>query len=187
MAISSERNLESVPDLTFRFPGLERPSQTTRSKDLIVKNMKESPKKVFGGSLAGLMHGIVLKQQGHHVHILERHLSSRMKGREAGITAQEDVQKLLRSCGLVDQPYAVACPGLQFLNRESSVMFNKDMPLQMTSWNALYYRLRVTFDGLPLKYCDESFTSEDSKECKSRYHLGKTVTSVEATEQDITV
>ncbi|CAF9927069.1 hypothetical protein IMSHALPRED_007113 [Imshaugia aleurites] len=120
--------------------------------------MDNKPKSVLiaGGSLAGLMTGIVLKHLGHHVRIFERYPATQMEGQGAGITAQVDVQQLLTDYGLLKPPYSVNSPNLQILKLDGSVKSTWNVAWEMTSWDALYFRLRAVFDGHRSEYCPQA-------------------------------
>lgn len=146
-----------------------------------------------GGSLAGLMHGIVFKRLGHNVHILERD-SSALHSRGAGITAMESVVAFLDAYDVVKRPWSITSPNIQFLNRKAEIAKIWNIELQMTSWSALYYRLRANFDGLQSKYCPELPTIPSESEGtsasavgKATYDQGKNVTDVKDTDGAITV
>lgn len=44
-----------------------------------------------GGSLAGLMHGIILKKSGFQVHVLERNASEALESQAAGIRVGPEI------------------------------------------------------------------------------------------------
>ena len=75
-----------------------------------------------------------------------------MEGQGAGITAQVDVQAVLRSCELNDPPWSVKSSHMQILSSIGSANRTLGITFQMTSWNVLYYRLQAAFDGLSSKY-----------------------------------
>ncbi|THX29001.1 FAD/NAD(P)-binding domain-containing protein, partial [Aureobasidium pullulans] len=106
-------------------------------------------KNQVGGSIAGLMHGIMLSRLGHHVHILEQSTENFRHGQAAGIRAGPEAQKFLSEFDLHKHyPYAVDCPGMQFINQRSDYGRFVKFPMKQTSWTMLYYRLRANFDGL---------------------------------------
>lgn len=102
------------------------------------------------------MTGIVLKHLGHHVRIFERYPATQMEGQGAGITAQVDVQQLLTDYGLLKPPYSVNSPNLQILKLDGSVKSTWNVAWEMTSWDALYFRLRAVFDGHRSEYCPQA-------------------------------
>lgn len=133
------------------------------------------------------MTGIVLKQLGHHVRILERYQATHMEGQGAGITAQIDVQQLLTTYGLSDPPYSVNSPNLQILKRDGSVKSTWNIKLEMTSWNTLYFRLRAAFDGHLSEYCSQAPEVQQTGSGQGVYELGKTVTDIKSTDHRVTV
>ncbi|KAL8942198.1 MAG: hypothetical protein Q9211_001496 [Gyalolechia sp. 1 TL-2023] len=109
---------------------------------------------IVGGSLAGLMQGIMIKRLGHDVHVLEKAASLRA-GQAAGITAGPEVQAFLDRFDLTHQPYSIPALGVQMINKESQKTRFFRRPMQMTAWSVLYYRLRANFDGLASELCPE--------------------------------
>ncbi|KAL8652334.1 MAG: hypothetical protein Q9226_004316 [Calogaya cf. arnoldii] len=110
-----------------------------------------------GGSLAGLMHGIVIKRLGNDVTILEQHQSSTREGQAAGIVTLEYSQDFLdRHDLLKNQPYAVNCSSVQFLDKNMKVKMEFQRSMMMTTWNVLYYRLRANLDGVASSYCTQT-------------------------------
>ena len=140
-----------------------------------------------GGSLTGLMHGIVVKRLGHNVRIFEQYESSTRQGQAAGISAMEYGTAFLKQYDLLaEQPYAVSCPGVQVLDKNAKVKTQLARPLTMTSWNVLYYRLRANFDGLTSTYYPKAppATANDGN---ALYEHGKSVTNVKYADGDVTV
>ena len=108
-----------------------------------------------GGSLSGLMHGLVLKRLGHHVHILERNPADRLESQGAGIRTGDNVGKILTQHDRVGTSLATNNRDVQFSNRAGEIVGLKPRSSQTTSWSTLYYRLRANFDGFKTGYCPE--------------------------------
>ena len=133
------------------------------------------------------MHGIVVKHLGHNVRILEQYDSSTREALAAGISAMEYGTAFLKKYDLLsDQPYAVSCSGVQFLDEMAHVRFQVARPLTMTSWNVLYYRFRANFDGMKSSYCPET-PGALLADGKAVYEAGKRVTNVKYSDDDLTV
>ena len=135
------------------------------------------------------MTGIVLKDLGHHVRIFERYPATQMEGQGAGITAQVDVQQLLTDYGLLKPPYSVNSPNLQILKLDGSVKSTWNVAWEMTSWDALYFRLRAAFDGHRSEYCPEALElgAQETGSGEGLYEHGKVVTDVKSTDHGVTV
>ena len=126
------------------------------------------------------MHGIMLKRLGHSVHILEQSPESILHGQAAGIRAGEEVQEFFQKYDMLNEPYYLDCPGLQFIDRDMKNLRFVSFPMAMTSWTALYYRLRANFDGFTSEHCPkppESTTIDGTAICD----FGKRVTDVSYT------
>lgn len=121
------------------------------------------------------MHGIMLTRLGHHVHILEQSTENFRHGQAAGIRAGPEAQKFLSDFDLHKHyPYAVDCPGMQFVNKKSDYGRFVKFPMKQTSWTMLYYRLRANFDGMVSKHCPDPLELI-SKAGNAKYDLGKRV------------
>jgi 2-polyprenyl-6-methoxyphenol hydroxylase-like FAD-dependent oxidoreductase len=75
------------------------------------------------------------------------------------------------------RPYALACPGFQMLDKQAKIKHILNRPLNLTSWNVLYYRLRANFDSFRSNFRPELPTKSE-EEGKAVYDLGKRVTNV---------
>ena len=60
------------------------------------------------------------------------------------------------------------------------------LPINLTSWNVLYYRLRANFDGLRSEYCSDPPEPGDNKG-RAIFELGKRCTNVTDGDQLITI
>lgn len=123
------------------------------------------------------MHGVMVKRAGHNAHILEQHTSSKREGQAAGISAGPHMRELLCKHDLCDGGYALLSPGLQYVDTQLNVTGFRKVPMTLTSWNILYYRLRANFDGFQSEYCTK-LREEPEGQGKAVYDIGKRVTDV---------
>ncbi len=100
---------------------------------------------IAGGSLGGLMTGIVLKASGMDVDIYER--SPRvLDDRGAGIVMQAETETFLTEYGgLKPEQTGVWLKYRQYLSREGTPDSYQEMPQLMTSWGLIYRALRGAF------------------------------------------
>src|SRR3984885_8008954 len=100
---------------------------------------------IAGGSLGGLMTGIVMKAIGVDAHIFER--SPRvLDDRGAGIVMQAETEiYLTQFAGLRTEQTGVLLKYRQYLNREGIPESHQRMPQRITSWGLIYRALRRTF------------------------------------------
>lgn len=133
---------------------------------------------VIGGSLTGLMQGIMLKRLGHHVRILEKSPTSVRESETAGITSGLEVQAFLQEYDIFGSPWAVPAPGIKVLNDALKVQTRRKTELCNTSWDVLYYRLRASFDGLESEYCSQQPSVKVENDGKAIFECGKRVTKV---------
>ncbi|KAI9655343.1 MAG: hypothetical protein M1821_005490 [Bathelium mastoideum] len=111
---------------------------------------------IVGGSLAGLMHGIMLKRLGHNVRILEQSNESIRFGQAAGIGLMAQPQIFLdRFDDLRDQPAFCPAREIGWMDDKLDFAQGTKVPWKMSSWDVLYYRLRANFDGYLSSYASE--------------------------------
>lgn len=139
--------LEGRKPLNVVIVSILRPDNHGKAK-LIITNSTQ-----IGGSLAGLMHGIMIKQLGHNVRILEQTTSSVRTDQAAGMGTGPQGREFFEQHDVYAKPYSFACPGFQFLDKEANIKRTLNLPLNLTSWNVLYYRLRANFDAFESTFC----------------------------------
>lgn len=143
-----------------------------------------SPK--IGGSLSGLMHGIMLHRLGSTVCILEQSPADTPASHMAGVCLGSDVQQLLqRFDGVSEIPLGIQAVLLQALDQKGVVRPFMTVNRIMSSWDALYFRLRANFDARASHYVPQppppvSLAGEDSEaaQARARYQVGARVTDI---------
>ncbi|KAK5138645.1 hypothetical protein LTR04_004322, partial [Oleoguttula sp. CCFEE 6159] len=130
----------------------------------------------IGGSLGGLMHGIVLKRLGHTVRILERSPSPLLHNQGAGVVAGNDTQDFFQHHDLTHRPLAVTSHLRHYLDVKGNEIHREEYAQQMTSWDLLYYVLRANFDRVESGYC--TLPPVQDGEGKATYQYGHTVTAL---------
>jgi 2-polyprenyl-6-methoxyphenol hydroxylase-like FAD-dependent oxidoreductase len=111
---------------------------------------------IAGGSLGGLMTGIVLKAAGLDVDIYER-FPKVLDDRGAGIVMQAETETFLTQYGgLKPDQTGVWLKYRQYLSRAGAPDSYQEMPQLMTSWGLIYRALRSAFPN-------------------ERYHEGRTL------------
>ena len=132
------------------------------------------------------MHGVMFKRLGHNVRILEQSTSSSRDNTAAGMSTGPNGKAFLELHDLDKRPYSFPCPGPQFVDSTGKVTRKLKMPLNLTSWDTLYHRLRANFDGLSSGYCPDPPDHLET-DGKAVYDLGKRVTAVTSNGEFITV
>src|ERR1700691_2974100 len=99
---------------------------------------------VVGGSMSGLLAGIMLGRRGWQVDIFER-VASELAGRGAGIVAQAELIARLNALGLDTRDLGVAITTRQILDRSGRVTANILCPQVLTAWERVYRVLRDAF------------------------------------------
>jgi 2-polyprenyl-6-methoxyphenol hydroxylase-like FAD-dependent oxidoreductase len=100
---------------------------------------------IAGGSLAGLMTGIVMKAIGVDARIYERSPKV-LDDRGAGIVMQAETETFLTQyAGLRREQTGVRLKYRQYLNRQGTPDSYQEMPQCMTSWGLIYRTLRGAF------------------------------------------
>ncbi|KAH8428334.1 uncharacterized protein LDX57_006035 [Aspergillus melleus] len=156
---------------------LNKTTATTVTKDVII----------IGGSLSSLMHALTLHHLGCSVLILEQTPSHAPPSHMAGIAIGPAVLDLLsRFDRASDIPLGIPSDSLQTLDATGHVRPFLRLPRLMTSWDALYFRLRANFDGLRSEYVAEPpgpraqhGESIESASARAKYEIGQRVVGVE--------
>src|ERR1700722_17414548 len=120
---------------------------------------------VVGGSMSGLLAGIMLSRRGWDVDIFER-VGSDLSGRGPGIVAQARLIARLDAPGLGPRDLGVAMTTRQILDRDGRTTASIACPQVLTAWERVY---RVLRDAFP----------------PQRYHRGLGLTDFEQTGQSV--
>jgi 2-polyprenyl-6-methoxyphenol hydroxylase-like FAD-dependent oxidoreductase len=114
---------------------------------------------IVGGSMSGLLAGLMLLRRGWTVEIYER-AEDELAGRGAGVVAQTELIAHLDALSLDTSDLGVAITTRKILDGEGRVALSAHCPQILTAWERVYRLLR---DGLP----------------PSHYHRGVGVTAFE--------
>ncbi|MCJ1390653.1 hypothetical protein MMC18_003514 [Xylographa bjoerkii] len=148
---------------------------------------------IVGGSLSGLIHGIMLTRAGSRVTVLEQSPASSLRSHMAGVCCGPDVLWFLDKYDLLSHlPLGISSAALQSLDKQGRAKVFLRGARLMTSWDALYYRLRANYDGLASEYYPDPPTlkertmgfgeepGESTRERQERavYAVGKRVTAL---------
>jgi 2-polyprenyl-6-methoxyphenol hydroxylase-like FAD-dependent oxidoreductase len=99
---------------------------------------------VIGGSMSGLLSGLLLRRAGWDVDITER-VGSELSGRGAGIVAQQELIGRLRGLGLATEALGVTITTRKILDARGDVTHQYDCPQVATAWERVYRLLRDAF------------------------------------------
>ena len=99
---------------------------------------------VIGGSMSGLLSGLLLRRAGWDVDIYER-VESELSGRGAGIVAQYELIERLRRLGLATDQLGVKITTRKILDRDGRVTHEIECPQVLTAWERVYRLLRDAF------------------------------------------
>jgi 2-polyprenyl-6-methoxyphenol hydroxylase-like FAD-dependent oxidoreductase len=100
---------------------------------------------VIGGSMSGLLAGLMLRERGWEVDVFER-VESELSGRGAGIVAQGELIAILNALRLDTRDLGVALQTRQILDSTGQVSERLDCPQVLTAWERVF---RVLRDGFP--------------------------------------
>jgi 2-polyprenyl-6-methoxyphenol hydroxylase-like FAD-dependent oxidoreductase len=114
---------------------------------------------VIGGSMSGLLAGIMLHRRGWDVEIYER-VESPLAGRGAGIVAQTELMARIEALGLDTRDLGVAITTRQILDSAGRVTAAIECPQILTAWERVYRLLRDAFPS-------------------DRYHRGRGLKTIE--------
>jgi 2-polyprenyl-6-methoxyphenol hydroxylase-like FAD-dependent oxidoreductase len=99
---------------------------------------------VIGGSMSGLLAGLLLRRSGWDVDIYER-VESELAGRGAGIVAQPELIETLRRLGLDPADLGVQITTRKILDAAGRLTCELDCPQVLTAWERVYRKLRDAF------------------------------------------
>lgn len=99
---------------------------------------------IVGGSMSGLLTGLLLRRAGWDVDIYER-VDSELSGRGAGIVAQPELIARLRSLGLETAGLGVEITSRKILDAQGRLTNTTECPQTLTSWERVYRLLRDAF------------------------------------------
>jgi 2-polyprenyl-6-methoxyphenol hydroxylase-like FAD-dependent oxidoreductase len=99
---------------------------------------------IVGGSMSGLLAGIMLRRRGWSVDIFER-VGSELAGRGAGIVAQPELIAHLNEIGIDTRSLGLPMSKRKVLDRVGQVIAESECPQIFTSWERVYRVLRDAF------------------------------------------
>jgi len=120
---------------------------------------------IIGGSMSGLLAGIMLSRRGWDVDIFER-VESELAGRGAGIVAQTELIARISALGLDVRHLGVAITTRKILDVAGEVTATIECPQILTAWERVY---RVLRDAFP----------------PQRYHRGRGLRAFEQTGRSV--
>jgi 2-polyprenyl-6-methoxyphenol hydroxylase-like FAD-dependent oxidoreductase len=99
---------------------------------------------VIGGSMSGLLSGLVLRRAGWAVDVYER-VESELSGRGAGIVAQYELIERLRALGFATDDLGVQITSRKILDAQGRLTHEIECPQVLTAWERVYRLLRDAF------------------------------------------
>jgi 2-polyprenyl-6-methoxyphenol hydroxylase-like FAD-dependent oxidoreductase len=99
---------------------------------------------IVGGSMSGLLSGLLLRRAGWAVDIYER-VESELSGRGAGIVAQYELIERLRGLGLATEDLGVHITTRKILDAQGRLTHEIECPQVLTAWERVYRLLRDAF------------------------------------------
>jgi 2-polyprenyl-6-methoxyphenol hydroxylase-like FAD-dependent oxidoreductase len=99
---------------------------------------------IIGGSMSGLLAGIMLSRRGWDVDIFER-VTNELAGRGAGIVAQAELIARMEGLGLDTRNLGVAVTTRKILDRAGRAVSMLECPQVLTAWERVYRLLRDAF------------------------------------------
>lgn len=99
---------------------------------------------IIGGSMSGLLAGIMLRRRGWAVDIFER-VEKELAGRGAGIVAQPELIARMKALGLDTSDLGVPMTTRKILDAAGRVTHTIECPQVLTAWERVYRVLRDAF------------------------------------------
>lgn len=113
-------------------------------RSISTENIKKIRVIVVGGSLGGLCAALALHHIGCNVEVFERS-PQEMIDRGAGLVMQPELIHFLENYRIATRELSVPSPIRQFLGRDGTVLGQQLSNQLMTSWGAIYQRLKAAF------------------------------------------
>ena len=112
---------------------------------------------IIGGSMSGLLAGIMLRRRGWAIDVFER-VGSELAGRGAGIVAQPELIAHLNAIGIKTRDLGLPMSKRKILDRSGQVVAESECPQIFTSWERVY---RVLRDAFPPEHYHRGVGLED--------------------------
>jgi 2-polyprenyl-6-methoxyphenol hydroxylase-like FAD-dependent oxidoreductase len=109
-----------------------------------LRNIKHRRALVVGGSMSGLLAGLLLRRAGWDVDVYER-VETELSGRGAGIVAQPELIATLRSLGLDTRDLGVEMTHRRIYEASGRLAGEIECPQTLTAWERVYRLLRDAF------------------------------------------
>jgi len=130
---------------------------------------------VIGGSMSGLLAGIMLHRRGWDVDICER-AEGELAGRGAGIVAQPELIAHMTALGLDTRALGVAITTRQILDRAGRVTAALECHQVVTAWERVYRLLRDNFPHDRYhRGCGLGDIAQSGEGVRARFSDGKTI------------
>jgi 2-polyprenyl-6-methoxyphenol hydroxylase-like FAD-dependent oxidoreductase len=110
----------------------------------LLRKMRRRRAIVVGGSMSGLLAGLLLRQTAWDVEIYER-VEGELAGRGAGIVAQPDLIERLIRIGIDTTDLGVEITTRKILDASGRVIGESTCPQVLTAWERVYRALRDAF------------------------------------------
>jgi 2-polyprenyl-6-methoxyphenol hydroxylase-like FAD-dependent oxidoreductase len=132
---------------------------------------------VVGGSMSGLLSGLLLRRAGWDVHVYER-VESALSGRGAGIVAQAELIARLRALGLATDALGVQITTRKIFDAQGRLTHEIECPQVLTAWERVYRLLRDAFPPERYHRCRglARFT-QDASTVTAHFSDGESVTA----------
>jgi 2-polyprenyl-6-methoxyphenol hydroxylase-like FAD-dependent oxidoreductase len=130
---------------------------------------------VIGGSMSGLLSGLLLRRAGWAVDIYER-VETELSGRGAGIVAQQELIARLRKLGLATDKLGVHISTRKVLDVGGRLTHECSCPQVLTAWERVYRLLRDAFPAANYhRGCGLAKFTQNSDGVRAYFSDGETV------------
>ena len=132
---------------------------------------------IIGGSMAGLLVAMSLKNRGYKIKIFERSTSS-LENRGAGIATHNELYEALAFAGLSSNAsMGVVSDERLFFSENGVVTHRVAMPQTMTSWGLIYrfLKLKLSTEEYHSGHCLQDISNASDGKVVAHFTNGKTV------------
>ncbi|MGD9769912.1 MAG: FAD-dependent monooxygenase, partial [Pseudolabrys sp.] len=130
---------------------------------------------IIGGSMSGLLAGLMLRRAGWAVTVCER-AQTELAGRGAGIVAQPSLLATLKLFGVEARDLGVAVASRRILDRDGNITTTRDCAQVLTAWERVYRILRDLFGDTDYRRgCAFANFTQDADGVTARFADGTTM------------
>ena len=132
----------------------------------------------------------MLRRLGYNVRILEQNLASTRTNHAAGLSTGVQGSAFFKAYDSSQKALGLPSAKLHFTKSNPEIGRGVPIPMTLTAWDVLYYRLRAMYDGFTSDYEPQAIADKEAEATgagKVTFELGKKVDDVSYSDGLVTV